>query len=110
VGNLATVTYANGVVHSYSYDNRNRLNNLGVATGSANLFGYAYTVDAAGHCTGVTEQSGRTVNYSYDDLYRLTNETIAGGAGGMNGSVTYTYDSVGNRKQKVSTLPGYPGG
>jgi RHS repeat-associated protein len=53
---------------------------------------------------------GRTVNYSYDDLYRLTNETIAGGAGGMNGSVTYSYDAVGNRKQKVSTLPGYPGG
>jgi RHS repeat-associated protein len=109
VGNLATVTYANGVVHTYSYDNRNRLNNLGVATGSANLFGYTYTVDAAGHRTSVTEQSGRTVNYSYDDLYRLTNETIAGGAGGMNGSVTYSYDAVGNRKQKVSTLPGYPG-
>jgi YD repeat-containing protein len=110
VGNLATVTYANGVVHSYSYDNRNRLNNLGVATGSANLFGYAYTVDAAGHRTNVTEQSGRAVSYSYDDLYRLTNETIAGDSSGMNGSVTYGYDSVGNRKQKVSTLPGYPGG
>lgn len=30
VGNLASATYANGVVHSYGYDNRNRLTNLGV--------------------------------------------------------------------------------
>ena len=28
----------------------------------------------------------------------------------MNGQVTYSYDAVGNRTQKVSTLPGYPGG
>jgi RHS repeat-associated protein len=28
----------------------------------------------------------------------------------MNGAVSYTYDPVGNRTQKVSTLPGYPGG
>jgi RHS repeat-associated protein len=110
VGNLQSVTYGNGVVHAYGYDARNRLANLGVTKGSTNLFGYGYTVDAAGHRTSVTEQSGRTVNYSYDDLYRLTNETIAGGAGGMNGSVTYSYDAVGNRTQKVSTLPGYPGG
>ena len=30
VGNLQTATYANGVVHNYSYDTRNRLRNLGV--------------------------------------------------------------------------------
>jgi RHS repeat-associated protein len=35
---------------------------------------------------------------------------IASDPSGMNGSVTYTYDPVGNRTQKVSTLPGYPGG
>jgi len=98
------------VVHTYSYDNRNRLNNLGVANGSANLFSYNYTVDAAGHRTSVAEQSGRTVNYGYDNLYRLTSETIASDSSGMNGNVSYTYDPVGNRTQKVSTLPGYPGG
>jgi len=67
-------------------------------------------VDAAGHRTGVTEQSGRTVNYGYDDLYRLTSEVIANDPNEMNGSVSYSYDPVGNRTQKVSTLPGYPGG
>ncbi|HKW61808.1 MAG TPA: hypothetical protein VJN89_04615 [Candidatus Acidoferrum sp.] len=27
----------------------------------------------------------------------------------MNGAASYGYDSVGNRKQKTSTIPGYPG-
>jgi RHS repeat-associated protein len=35
---------------------------------------------------------------------------IASDPSGMNGAVNYTYDPVGNRTQKVSTLPGYPGG
>src|SRR3974390_2904042 len=88
VGNLQTVTYPNGVVHNYTYDTQNRLTNLGVngtvegAPGA--IASYAYTLDASGHRTAVTELSGRTVNYGYD--------------------------AVGNRKQKVSTIPGYPGG
>src|SRR5437879_6403665 len=35
---------------------------------------------------------------------------IASDPSGMNGAVSYTYDPVGNRTQKVSTLPGFPGG
>jgi hypothetical protein len=35
---------------------------------------------------------------------------IASDPSGMNGAVTYGYDAVGNRIQKTSTLPGYPGG
>jgi RHS repeat-associated protein len=71
---------------------------------------YAYTLDASGHRTSVTEASGRVVNYGYDNLYRLTSETIAGDAHNMNGAASYVYDAVGNRTQKTSTLPGYPGG
>jgi YD repeat-containing protein len=58
----------------------------------------------------VTELSGRTVNYGYDNLYRLTSETIVNDPNSVNGAVSYVYDAVGNRKQKVSTIPGYPGG
>jgi len=50
------------------------------------------------------------VSYAYDNLYRLTNETIAGDPHAMNGAVSYVYDPVGDRMQKTSTLPGYPGG
>ncbi len=78
--------------------------------GTTNLASYGYTLDAAGHRTGVTELSGRTVGYSYDNLYRLTNETIASDPSNVNGAVTYTYDAVGNRTQMTSTLPGVAAG
>jgi RHS repeat-associated protein len=110
VGNLAGFTYPNGVAHAYSYDNRNRLTNLGVAKGGTNLAGYSYLLDASGHRLSVTELTGRTVNYGYDNLYRLTSETIASDPNAVNGSISYTYDPVGNRLQKTSTLPGLPGG
>lgn len=37
-------------------------------------------------------------------------KTIASDPSAMNGAVSYVYDPVGNRQQKTSTLPGYPGG
>jgi RHS repeat-associated protein len=113
VSNLQSVAYPNGVTHNYTYNTRNQLTNLGVTKGAGTptpIASYAYALDAAGHRTGVTELSGRTVSYGYDNLYRLTNETIASDLNGMNGLVSYTYDPGGNRTQKVSTLPGYPGG
>jgi YD repeat-containing protein len=99
VGNLATVTYPNGVAHSHTYDTRNRLTNLGVAKGATAIAGYGYTLDAAGHRTAVSELSGRKVNYAYDSIYRLTTETIASDPNAVNGAIGYTYDAVGNRKQ-----------
>src|SRR5258708_4194379 len=110
VGNLQSFAYPNNVAHSYSYDTRNRLASLAVANSSTPLAGYGYLLDAAGHRLSVTELSGRTANYSYDDLYRLTNENIAADPNGLNGSLTYTYDSVGNRKQLTSTLAPVPAG
>jgi RHS repeat-associated protein len=110
VGNLQSVTYPNGVVHNYTYDNRNRLTNLGVNKSAAAIGSYAYTLDAAGHRLSVSELSGRSVNYGYDSIYRLTSETIAGDPNNVNGAASYVYDAVGNRTQKTSTIPGFPGG
>jgi RHS repeat-associated protein len=53
----------------------------------------------------VTEASGRAITWGYDGLYRLTGETISGSAS-ANGAISYTYDSVGNRLSRTSTVPG----
>jgi YD repeat-containing protein len=113
VGNLAGYTYPNGVSTSYTYDPLNRLTNMqstcGAGTGCGAprtaIASYGYTLGAAGNRLSVSELSGRTVTYGYDDLYRLTSENVSGDPGGKNGVVSYTYDSVGNRLQRNSTLP-----
>jgi len=53
----------------------------------------------------VAELSGRTVNYAYDSLYRLTSEAVSSDPHNNNGTASYTYDAVGNRKTLASTLP-----
>jgi len=110
VGNLASFTYPNGVQHSYTYSALNRLTTLLVQSAAEGpQSSYAYTLGPAGNRTGVTELSGRTVSYGYDNLYRLTSETIAGGAA-QNGTISYTYDPVGNRQSLTSTVPAIPSG
>jgi len=54
----------------------------------------------------VSEVGGRQVSYTYDALYRLTGKTIAGGA--VNGTIGYTYDAVGNRLTRSSTVAPVP--
>lgn len=110
VGNLAAVAYPNGVNSSYAYDTKNELNTLVVGKGGSNFAGYTYTTDAAGHRLTVAELNGRMVHYSYDPIYRLTSESVSGAPVGPNGSVSYTYDAVGNRTQTTSTLAGVPSG
>jgi hypothetical protein len=56
----------------------------------------------------VTEASGRRVDYTYDDLYRLRSETISADPAGPNGAIAYTYDRVGNRLTRTSTVAGIP--
>jgi RHS repeat-associated protein len=67
---------------------------------------YTQTLDPTGRRLSVAENNGRIVNYSYDALYRLTNDTVAGDptAASANGAVDYTYDLVGNRLSRISTL------
>ena len=109
VRNLSNYTTGNGVQTSYTYNSLNRLTNVGVSKTATTLASYAYTLGAAGNRTSVTEANGRTSNYTYDNLYRLTNETIANATGtNPNGSISYTYDAVGNRLSRTSTVAGVP--
>src|SRR2546425_3239267 len=59
----------------------------------------------------VAELTTRNVAYGYDADYVLTSETITGDPppASNNGSETYTYDVVGNRKTLNSTVPALPG-
>ncbi len=108
-GNLETLTYANGVTHTWTYDARNRLKDLSISdVGSQVLESHAFELKATGHRTKITEGSGRVVNYSYDNLYRLTEESITGAPGGLKGTTAWTYDLVGNRLSQTSSLGSLP--
>ena len=120
VGNLKSYAYPNGVSHIYTYNALNRLTDLAVSCGTADpgcgpsgqnvSATYHYQLGAAGNRLSVSELSGRSATYGYDDLYRLTSETIAcaastPGCASQLGTITYTYDSVGNRTAMTSTVP-----
>ena len=106
---LASMQYPNGVIHSYSYDLRNRLTNLGVHTGTSVLATYAQTFSPSGHKLSAAEANGRTPNYNYDAIYRLLNETIGGDpTAANNGALNYVLDPVGNRLSLNSTLAALP--
>ena len=48
----------------------------------------------------------RTVAYQYDNLNRLLSETITGDSQGGNGTISYSYDLVGNRLSRTSNVVG----
>jgi RHS repeat-associated protein len=99
VGNLQNFTYPNGVASAYTYDALNRLTQMGSSKSATSISNYAYTLGAAGNRLTVAELSGRTVNYGYDSLYRLTSEAVTSDPNNHDGSTSYQYDNVGNRKQ-----------
>lgn len=107
VGNVLTRATPNGITATHTYDPVNRLSALTVA-GTSPLATYDYVRDVAGRRTSVKELSGRTTTWNYDELGRLTTETISADPAGINGSVGYTFDKVGNRLTRTSTIPGLP--
>ena len=120
-GNLTGTADPNGVATANVFDPLNRLTQTCSATGASSssqactagtrLSSFAYTLGLAGNRTAVTELSTRHVAYGYDADYVLTSETITGDPppASNNGSETYTYDVVGNRKTLTSTVPALPG-
>ena len=106
VGNRATKRLPGGIVTNYGYDAANRLTSVTHASGQGQvLASFVYTLDGSGRRQSVNEArrdpttlllQGNTATYSFDPLGRLTGEV-----GGIAGTLSYTYDAVGNRLSKT---------
>lgn len=91
-GPLKSLTWANGVSLSRSYDQDYRLTEQTVG-GWNSTYGY----DANSNITTLNSSLLGDLNYSYDALDRLTAEQKA------SLQQTYSYDAVGNRTGKTTT-------
>ncbi|MGA8855844.1 MAG: RHS repeat-associated core domain-containing protein, partial [Candidatus Bathyarchaeia archaeon] len=89
---MATVSYGNGVRTAYSYDQLGRTTRIHTWNSTATLLDLNYAYDANGNPTGV---NGGGETYGYDELNRLTS------ASGPFGTLSYSYDQVGNRLSEV---------
>lgn len=108
VNNVTGALSPNGVQSAITYDSLDNVTNLTISK-NGTLASYAYTYNAAGQRLTATENSGRAVTYTYDALARLTNETIANDpVSTHNGALTYSFDAVGNRLSRTSTLAALP--
>ena len=90
-GPLSSLTWANGVSLSRSYDQDYRLTEQSVA-GWSSTYGY----DANSNIETLNSSLLGDLNYSYDALDRLTAERKA------DREQSYSYDAVGNRTGKSS--------
>lgn len=91
-GPLKSLTWANGVSLSRSYDQDYRLTQQTIGGWSS-----AYGYDANGNITQLQSTLAGDLNYSYDALNRLTEEKKA------TLQRNYSYDAVGNRTSKATT-------
>ncbi len=92
-GRRTSLTVAGQPTVSYAYDNANRLTTI---TQGTNVVNIAY--DTAGRRTSLTLPNGVVTEYGYDAASRLTGLTYKNGPATL-GTLTYGYDSNGNRRQ-----------
>jgi len=92
VGNMISMTDANGHTTNYAYDPLNRpisiIDPLGYTTSN--------TYDAVGNTVSLTDANGKTTSYRYDGLNRLIEIAYPDGQ-----TVGYSYDAMGNRLMMV---------
>jgi YD repeat-containing protein len=102
---LTQVTQGTNTTESYSYDPvGNRLSSLGVTSYTVNNSNElmatpttGYTYDNNGNTISKTDSTG-TTTYAWDFENRLTSVTLPGAGG----TVTFKYDPLGRRIEKIS--------
>jgi RHS repeat-associated protein len=91
LGRRDTLTYPNGIVADYGFDDLNRLTGIHHAYGGNNIAFADYTdFDRLGNRKNRITPAG-TESYTYDSIYRLTQAITP------RGTENYGYDAVGNR-------------
>ncbi|WP_447980244.1 RHS repeat-associated core domain-containing protein [Candidatus Nitrospira bockiana] len=96
-GRRTSMTVAGQTAVNYTYDNANRLTQVTQGTSTVTI---AY--DDAGRRTSLTLPTGTSITYTYDVASQLTGLTYQQGQTTL-GTLTYTYDSDGNRKIESGT-------
>lgn len=94
-GNEVSITYANGLSTSNSYDPANRLTSIEHRRSDNTVVAsYSYSYNADGLRTQVVEADGSVVSYSYDGAHRLVGEVRTGTSPY---SISCVLDGEGNR-------------
>ncbi|MBW2046567.1 MAG: hypothetical protein JRI96_17110, partial [Deltaproteobacteria bacterium] len=95
-GQLLKVEYGNNTHTSYAYDpNTLRLVNLTTQSPQGRIQDLSYEFDGVGNVTSINDYvCSSSQDFSYDGLDRLTQ------AQGPYGTMTYSYDSIGNMTYK----------
>ncbi|WP_460715036.1 RHS repeat-associated core domain-containing protein [Nocardioides dilutus] len=90
-GRLRSLTRANGVATTWTYDAASRMTGLESVRGGAVVQRTAYDLDADGNRTALRTQAG-VESYLLDAADQLTSVTYPGGE-----TTTFSYDAAGNR-------------
>ena len=102
-GARSSITYPNGVVGTYTYNQVNLLEQITYSgTDSATQPRYTYTYYPDGNVASETKENGESTTYVYDDLGRLISETLWNGTSLVQ-RYAYTYDDFGNRTTLTAT-------
>jgi RHS repeat-associated protein len=97
-GGISSLTYGNGLAGSISYDNQYRV--TGITAGSVMNLNYP-TYDANGNIMAINNALDPTKNKSF--TYDAVDQLSTAAASGIWGSLSWTYDGVGNRMTEGST-------
>ena len=91
-GRRTSVSYANGVVHTYAYDAlTDRLSGMRLAGPQGTIRDLSYRHDLTGNLVGIgAAEEALAASYTFDDLYRLVTATAGDGT-----AWTYGYDDAG---------------
>ncbi|HEX8170603.1 MAG TPA: RHS repeat-associated core domain-containing protein [Thermoanaerobaculia bacterium] len=107
-GKMASISFANGTVTTFEYEDTGHLRLRRIRTvnaAGAVIQDFSYTYDGNGNVTGTTNgvRADQSITLDYDSLDQLTNVFDSGG----NVLETYEYDPIGNLIRKGPLVQEY---